>query len=643
MAKRLLIEKENPFPFISTKKPVLVEDVKTPGQMNLVVEGIFGKLDSKNENNRLYPGAEFERNLKEGSSFQSRMARRGVIGELEHPESGNTHLERGSHLVTAAWIETLNESRIKELGYDPADVKPGKYVLGNMEVLPTPKGKILRVYFENKVDIGVSSRGRGDTTMEDGVEHVYDYDLDTWDVVYLPSVTEARPKVVREQAEPLGVDVGGKEDFGAVETPGTPAPDMGATTTGAWKGTAEALMRSMQDVASQAEPDKEEMIGLISQATDVMDMIAVLQEPEAIKLKTQILALNQVITARVMSQEVGKDVVGTVVKDTGKKDKKSKSKKEKEESIVEQDMKTLAQTTVDYRKKEGKEGTVYKGEIESILKKSGHEPTLDNVTRLSAEFRAAGLDVDEEKYESLHEAEKEYIHDGECVTIKLDVLKNIGIPHPEVVGWLESKEEPVMAQVISRGTLGYVVHFFESPASDYDVFVPFEKVKKLEIKERVEDKEIDDMGVKCLELVDKLTVENAKLKQQLAESVSRKKYEAAKKLAGALVERTKKAEKRAIEESRKSAASVKLLRKMAKQHGVVVEKGKSDEEGKRTITEGKREVPGRKSSQRYRITEGSKDLRRRIKSSIPEKTDDKRKPVRESSNLMSATSRRLAG
>ena len=145
---KTLVETNAPSIFVPTKSPQLVESA-VAGKKVWVIEGIFGKVDAKNENNRRYPKPIWERNLSESSPFKKRMKQRSVLGELEHPESGNTHLERVSHLILDAWIDTLTESKIKEMKLE--GVQPGTYVMGRYQVLETPKGSILRALHEANV------------------------------------------------------------------------------------------------------------------------------------------------------------------------------------------------------------------------------------------------------------------------------------------------------------------------------------------------------------------------------------------------------------------------------------------------------------------------------------------------------------
>ena len=149
----------------------------------LRVRGLFQICDKKNANNRVYPQNVWEKVLSPDSQFMRRLKERKILGELEHPESGTTHLGRVSHLITDVHREVKN-------------------IYGEAIILKTPSGAILEELFKVGVPVGISSRGSGSTKNEDSSEIVQeDYDLRTFDFVYDPSVEEAYPELVNEARE----------------------------------------------------------------------------------------------------------------------------------------------------------------------------------------------------------------------------------------------------------------------------------------------------------------------------------------------------------------------------------------------------------------------------------------------------------
>jgi hypothetical protein len=65
----------------------------------------------------------------------------------------------------------------------------GKDLYGDIEILPTPSGNILRELFKNNITVGISSRAMGTVTpIGEGLVQVEDdLDLICWDFVSTPS------------------------------------------------------------------------------------------------------------------------------------------------------------------------------------------------------------------------------------------------------------------------------------------------------------------------------------------------------------------------------------------------------------------------------------------------------------------------
>lgn len=157
----------------------LLQELKSIGsQRRLRVSGPAQIVGERNQNGRVYPGDLWDRVLSPTSMFVERLNNRTVLGECEHPDDGNTKLPRVSHLVERVWRE-------------------GAVINATHLIFRTPTGQIVEELFNNGCSPGVSSRGTGSTRRENGDDIVEadGYVLDTWDFVYNPSVSIARPKV----------------------------------------------------------------------------------------------------------------------------------------------------------------------------------------------------------------------------------------------------------------------------------------------------------------------------------------------------------------------------------------------------------------------------------------------------------------
>lgn len=150
----------------------LVEDTST-GVRNYYIKGPFLVAETPNKNRRLYPKAVLEREV---NAYQSLIKERRALGELSHPETPNINLDRASHLITS--LQFINGGNVAE---------------GIAKVLDTPMGKIVKVFIEEKVRNGVSSRGVGSLKLSESQYNVVqdDYHLSTVDIVADPSAPGA--------------------------------------------------------------------------------------------------------------------------------------------------------------------------------------------------------------------------------------------------------------------------------------------------------------------------------------------------------------------------------------------------------------------------------------------------------------------
>ena len=110
-------------------------------------------------------------------NYSKAIAERRAFGELDHPERSVVNLSEVSHLLTKVWWN-------------------GDDVMGEVEILPTPKGKIYEAIVLAGGMTGISSRGVGSTkkrhTNEGSVDEVDDdYQIICYDVVSEPSTQGA--------------------------------------------------------------------------------------------------------------------------------------------------------------------------------------------------------------------------------------------------------------------------------------------------------------------------------------------------------------------------------------------------------------------------------------------------------------------
>jgi len=160
-----LIKPADYLPFVIA--PKLIQESLTKNSGRLIVSGVLQRANAKNQNGRIYPRAILDRELKK---YQNLIKERRSMGELDHPDSAIVNLQNVSHIILdAKW--------------------DGDDIIGTIEVLNTPSGKILKELFLADVRLGISSRGLGSVSeLDEGTLQVEDdFELVGWDFVSNPS------------------------------------------------------------------------------------------------------------------------------------------------------------------------------------------------------------------------------------------------------------------------------------------------------------------------------------------------------------------------------------------------------------------------------------------------------------------------
>jgi len=161
-------------------KPQQLKEAAMKGDGRLIVSGVLQRANEKNQNGRVYPESILKREV---SKYKDREIKENrAYGELDHPESSVVELKNTSHIIRDVWWD-------------------GKDVVGKVEILNTPSGRILKELIEAGCTVGISSRGMGSVRQikEDGTVAVEgDFDLICWDFVSNPSTFGAFLKPVNE-------------------------------------------------------------------------------------------------------------------------------------------------------------------------------------------------------------------------------------------------------------------------------------------------------------------------------------------------------------------------------------------------------------------------------------------------------------
>lgn len=165
--------------------PELVKESMSTGGP-LVVTGILQRKNAKNHNGRIYPGPILEREADKYAKVQ--IKERRALGELDHPESSIVNLNNVSHNVKKMWWD-------------------GDNLLGEVEVLGTPAGNILKELFKAGIKLGISSRGLGSVQSDGNNNNIVqeDFELIAFDFVSNPSTQGAfmYPGSLNESVDPV--------------------------------------------------------------------------------------------------------------------------------------------------------------------------------------------------------------------------------------------------------------------------------------------------------------------------------------------------------------------------------------------------------------------------------------------------------
>jgi hypothetical protein len=145
----------------------------------MILSGVMQRADAKNGNGRVYPRLVLEREVE---NYQKLVKERRALGELDHPEDSVINLKNASHMVTDVWWQNND-------------------VMGKVQVLNTPSGKVLQELANAGVNLGISSRGMGSVQEANGTTTVEDdFQLICFDFVSEPSTTGAF--MVKENKQP---------------------------------------------------------------------------------------------------------------------------------------------------------------------------------------------------------------------------------------------------------------------------------------------------------------------------------------------------------------------------------------------------------------------------------------------------------
>lgn len=149
----------------------VLKESAAEGDGKLYLKGVIQRAGAPNQNRRIYPREILRR---EADNYMKVVREGRATGEADHPETSTVSVKNISHVIREMWWQ-------------------GDDLMGKVEILNTPSGRILETLVEAKIPLGISSRGVGSTSKnESGYDTVEeDYNLICFDVVQEPSTVGA--------------------------------------------------------------------------------------------------------------------------------------------------------------------------------------------------------------------------------------------------------------------------------------------------------------------------------------------------------------------------------------------------------------------------------------------------------------------
>jgi len=180
----ILLERDAGWIGIDLNPTMINEGVKLTPNEPLLVNCILQKWGVKNKNGRIYPKSVL---VPQVELYQELINTNSSVSEADHPESSVISLNNISHLITKMWwgkgeYENVLYGQLKIL------VTRGYINYGVASVI----GDKIAFYLENKIRIGISSRGVGSLKTINGENLVQaDFELIGFDLVSSPSTPGA--------------------------------------------------------------------------------------------------------------------------------------------------------------------------------------------------------------------------------------------------------------------------------------------------------------------------------------------------------------------------------------------------------------------------------------------------------------------
>jgi len=180
----IMIESDAGFINSEINKDILNENFELKPNEPVLVNCILQKWGVKNKNGRIYPK---EVLLPQVQTYQELVGSNSAVSEADHPDSSIISLQNISHMITKMWWGKGEQENVL-FGQLKLIVSPGYIKYGVVSVV----GDKIVLYLQNKIKLGISSRGVGTLKEIQGENLVQnDFELIGFDLVATPSTPGA--------------------------------------------------------------------------------------------------------------------------------------------------------------------------------------------------------------------------------------------------------------------------------------------------------------------------------------------------------------------------------------------------------------------------------------------------------------------
>jgi len=180
----ILIESDAGYVSSEINKDILNENFELKPNEPVLVNCILQKWGVKNKNGRIYSR---EVLVPQVDMYQELVSANSAVSEADHPDSSIISLQNISHMITKMWWGKGEQENVL-YGQLKLIVSPGYIKYGVVSVV----GDKIVLYLQNKIKLGISSRGVGTLKEINGENMVQDdFELIGFDLVATPSTPGA--------------------------------------------------------------------------------------------------------------------------------------------------------------------------------------------------------------------------------------------------------------------------------------------------------------------------------------------------------------------------------------------------------------------------------------------------------------------